>query len=314
MAFPKVLGSDSCSAGFLDGDYRLDKVRPLWEIVRHRTLTWWDMEEVFGGLLHQALEIVSHLECEISKLRPSGDALFSQEAVLTLEQRQAVANKLEFVGEDLFRFGLPVSGQTVGDTHTWVRLFQGSVSREDALSRLRELQRTIEREMHSVLFLLIRPEYKKWYMEPAKGWEDAVARWPKITINVDEMSRCFACERYAGAIFHALLIAEFGLIGVCDLFRCSGDKPGWGCLERLQRIRDKSPKDRTDLELKHFNLLEDTIPLLQAVKDSWRHKITHVDNRLVWSDTDFSDHVAEEIIFATRGLMRRLAHDLPSSP
>ncbi len=294
--------------------YELEKVRPLWELLRHRALTWWDMEEALGGLLHQALEAVSQLECEISKLRPSGDAVFSQESILTMDQRRVVANRVDFVREVLYRFGLLISAEAVSELHLWVQLNQGPVSKDAVLGRIQEVQRAIRREMNGVLLLVISPELKRLYMEPTKDWEDAVKRWPKITIDLDEMNRCFACERYAGAIFHALLVAEFGLIQVCDLLQCSGDRPGWGCLDRLQRIRDKAPKDRTDLESRHSKFLEDTIPLLQAVKDSWRHKISHVDNRLVWLDTDFSPQVAQEIILATRGLMRRLAHDLPSSP
>jgi len=181
------------------------------------------------------------------------------------------------------------------------------------LNRLREVRNTVTNEMESVVLMVIRPEHAGWYESPERNWEDAIARWPKIRIDVEEMGRCFACDRHAGAIFHALLIAEFGLIKVCDLFQCSGDKPGWSCLERLQHIRDKKPDARTETETRHFKFLEDTLPLLQTVKDSWRHKISHVDNRLVWLDTDFSAQVAEEIIFAIRGLMRRLAHDLPAS-
>jgi hypothetical protein len=48
-----------------------------------------------------------------------------------------------------------------------------------------------------------------------------------------------------------------------------------------------------------------------AIKDSWRHKISHVENKLNWMDTDFSPQVAVEIISATRGFMRRLATDMP---
>jgi hypothetical protein len=47
------------------------------------------------------------------------------------------------------------------------------------------------------------------------------------------------------------------------------------------------------------------------MKESWRHKIDHVANKLEWMDTDFSPEVANEIITATRGFMRRLAAELP---
>jgi hypothetical protein len=57
--------------------------------------------------------------------------------------------------------------------------------------------------------------------------------------------------------------------------------------------------------------LENVIPLAIVVKDSWRHKLDHVDNQIRWVDTDFSPQVTEEIISATRGFMRKLAMELP---
>ncbi|MGA2145544.1 MAG: hypothetical protein ABSH49_11350 [Bryobacteraceae bacterium] len=100
------------------------------------------------------------------------------------------------------------------------------------------------------------------------------------------------------------------MIQAGDLLEVSGDKPGWGCLERLERIRAKNYKDRSPLEQQHSKFLDDSIPLMLTVKDL-RHKIEHVNNKLVWLDPMCTPEIAEEIISATRGLMRRLASDLP---
>jgi hypothetical protein len=53
-----------------------------------------------------------------------------------------------------------------------------------------------------------------------------------------------------------MLIAEFGVIKVADLFTVAGDKPGWAALDRLQKINDKSWKDKTPLEQQHAKFLE----------------------------------------------------------
>jgi hypothetical protein len=50
-----------------------------------------------------------------------------------------------------------------------------------------------------------------------------------------------------------------------------------------------------------------------AMKDSWRHKISHVENRLEWLDTDFRPQLAKAIIKAIRGFMRRLATEFTST-
>jgi hypothetical protein len=144
-----------------------------------------------------------------------------------------------------------------------------------------------------------------------KDWETVAKRWPKMQLDIEESSRCFALERFAASVFHVLLVAEFGVIQVCDLLKVSGDKPGWGCVSRLEKVLDKDFKNRSPLEQQHSKLLEEIVPMMVAVKDSARHKISHVDNRLVWLDADFSPQIASEVIGSTRGFMRRLAKELP---
>jgi hypothetical protein len=108
-----------------------------------------------------------------------------------------------------------------------------------------------------------------------------------------------------------MLIAEFGIIEAARLFQVEGDKPGWGCLDRLQRINDKPWKDKSSLEQQHSEFLKSLLPLAITMKDSWRHKISHADNKVEWMDTDFSPEVAREIITTARGFMRRLSVGLP---
>ena len=101
------------------------------------------------------------------------------------------------------------------------------------------------------------------------------------------------------------------MIEIATLLGVAGDKPGWGSLERLERILEKPYKTRLPLEQEHSNLLEQILPLMRAIKNSWRHKIHHVENKLEWMDTEFSPQVTEEIRTATRGFMRGLATKLP---
>jgi len=108
-----------------------------------------------------------------------------------------------------------------------------------------------------------------------------------------------------------MLVAEFRAIQVGNLLKVSGDKPGWGCVERLNKILGKPFEARSPLEQEHSELLRRILPMIAAVKDSTRHKITHVDNKLEWLDKDFSPQIAAEVIAATRGFMRRLAAELP---
>jgi hypothetical protein len=176
----------------------------------------------------------------------------------------------------------------------------------------KELQGRLDDELFGILFFSMTSSEVQCYTNPTKDWEEIIKRWPKTQIDIEESSRCFACARYAGAIFHVLLVAEIGVIEVSALLGVKGDKPGWGALDRLGRILATAYKGRSPIQQANSELLEQTMPLMLAIKDSWRHKINHVDNKLEWLDTDFSPQVAEEIMKATRGFMRRLATELPT--
>jgi hypothetical protein len=93
-----------------------------------------------------------------------------------------------------------------------------------------------------------------------------------------------------------------------------GDKPGWSCLDRLQAINDKTWKEKSLLEQQHTQFLNDVLPFAFSIKDSWRHKLKHVDNQLRWMDTDFSPKIANGIITAVQNFMQTIANQLSGNP
>lgn len=227
----------------------------------------------------------------------------------------AVAGKLSALQLQCMEHGLEESGKKCA------RIIEKAHNKpglrfKDVVNDLNQLRELLESELQSRVFVCLTPAESRLYDKPETEWQSIIARFPRVRHDVDECSKCFALGRYAAALFHAMLIAEFGIIQVAKLFppdpgKKVNDKPGWADLERLRQINEKQVKDRTPLELQHKDFLKSLMPLALAMKDSWRHKISHVDNKLEWMDTDFSPEVAGEIISATRGFMRRLAQDLP---
>jgi hypothetical protein len=223
--------------------------------------------------------------------------------------RQEIQNLLNCCEEA----GLEVSAIAVRRLFAFCDVPVGSedlvvVSLEDALSRVAQ---SIADECSLRTYFSLDSREAEKYANPLRDWESVVTRFREVTNNVIESAKCMALERYGAAVFHILLVAEYGVIQISNELGVSGDKPGWASLKRLQcLIRDPYPQ-RSELVQKHSALLENVVPLAIVVKDSWRHKLTHVDNQIVWMDTDFSPQVAEEIIAATRGFMRKLALELP---
>jgi hypothetical protein len=179
-------------------------------------------------------------------------------------------------------------------------------------SLLRELRERVEDEFsHRMIFCLSLGE-SELYKEPLKEWQEVSSRFGKIRFDIEECSRCFALGRYGAAIFHALLVAEFGVIKIAELVNVQGDRPGWGSLDRIERILKKKWNERTPLEQQHSQFLEGVMPFALRMKDSWRHKLNHVDNKIVWFDTTFSPDLAKEILSAIRGFMSQLSRALPN--
>jgi len=281
-----------------------------WILAPYQLVSWWDMEKFSAQTFFSIGVLMQKLKEEMGV--PTGDPAFSfgQNVYLDPVKRNKVENVLQMIEAECLKISLRVSAGTISQFRVLLKSSdKGSLGY--FVGHISSIEDTIRAELQQTLFLYMPCDRRDFYISPLKDWDEVLQRFPKLRVDVEEASKCYACDRYAGAIFHVLLVAEFGVIEVAKLFGVEGDKPGWGALERLERIHNKAYKDRSDIEKKHATFLENVIPLLLAVKDSWRHKITHVENRLVWLDTVFSPQIAEEVLSATRGFMRRLATDLP---
>jgi hypothetical protein len=230
---------------------------------------------------------------------------------MTQSQAVEIYAYVGVLGTDLMAHGLKSAAIKSGRIHERLETGHMNINYGEMTSLLRELRERIEDDLHVTVFLALSQDESALYSSPDKDWGTVITRFHKLRHDIEEASKCFALGRYAAALFHVLLVAEFGVIKVAELFGAAGDRPGWGALDRLRKISDKDWKQKTVLEQQHSEFLKNLLPMAFAIKDSWRHKISHVDNKLEWMDTDFSPEVAGEIISATRGFMRRLAQDLP---
>ena len=246
--------------------------------------------------------------------------LAASEAKLSLEKREnslsqagaiAIHAKLSTLGQLCAAYGFKSIAHQCQRMTEHLQKRAMNISCGDMRDSLKQLRERREDELKSVLFLHLDPKQAEEFKNPSKDWDEVIGIFTKVRYNIEESAKCFALERYGASVFHVLQVAEYGVIQVAKLLQVAGDKPGWGSLKRLaDLIKEPYPK-RSALAQKHSKLLENVVPLAIVVKDSWRHKLDHVDNQIVWVDTDFSPMVAGEIISATRAFMRKLALELP---
>jgi hypothetical protein len=177
---------------------------------------------------------------------------------------------------------------------------------------LRELRRRFEDDFKGELFLKLTSQEANQYREPMKGWEEILGRFPEAIRDVEEMQRCLSLNRYPASVFHSMQVVEHGLIYLGKWLGINDHKPGWNATTReLTRICRLEAKNRDDWETRNFGFIGQMDAVSHSLMTSWRHKIDHASGRLILLPGDFAPEIAEEIISATRGFMRRLATELP---
>jgi hypothetical protein len=118
--------------------------------------------------------------------------------------------------------------------------------------------------------------------------------------------------RYAAAVFHSVQVVEVGLIDLGEFIGVNDPHSGWTAVSNaLDKVIAKKHQDRTAFELANFKFLEQVHGTVAGLKNAWRNKISHVHGKSVLMTKDFSPEVAQEILYATRSFMRRLADGLP---
>ena len=153
------------------------------------------------------------------------------------------------------------------------------------------------------------------YQRPRDGWEQVILRFPDAVGDIEECNKCFALARYAAAVFHSLQAVEVGLIELGRIIVVNDPLPGWtATTQRLKTIIKAKYADMTAFQQQHKALLEQLDATAEALKSSWRNKVSHVHGKMVLMTSDFAPEVAEEILVASRGFMRRLATEAPTCP
>src|SRR2546425_9019932 len=167
------------------------------------------MQQLFAQGLHSAICLLESIHCEWQHAVPLGDpgaaALLGQKRALSEEERIVLNQALGTVETHLRFAGLPTSGQAVTEFRSELLgpKPQGGASgilAPEVVLRIDEIQRTIRREMSSVLFLYVPSYEAMWYSAPLRDWEPIVKRWPPTEIDISESSKCWSLDRFAAAI------------------------------------------------------------------------------------------------------------------
>jgi hypothetical protein len=195
-----------------------------------------------------------------------------------------------------------------------IESMDGDVSNYGDMRRIcREMQGRLADEIEARCVLLLSSREATYYEKPRNGWEASLSRFPDISDDVEEAYKCFALSRFPASVFHSIQIIETTLIELGRFLGVSDPLSGWTAVsKKLNSIVQKSYKDRSEFERENFAFLEQLQGTVEALKNAWRNKISHSHERLALVRTDVNFEVAEEVLFASRAFVRRLAEGLPA--
>ena len=176
-----------------------------------------------------------------------------------------------------------------------------------------ELKSRLHDELFGTFFFSLTYSQSEYYSCPTKGWGEVTERFPTAITDIEEMGKCFALSRYAGAVFHSIQAIECSLIEFGKFLNVTDPLSGWTAVTKRLTLLVKGTKF-TDLDpryQKNFAFLEQMHATVGSLNNAWRNKISHAQGRLAVMTSEFSSDVAEEIMLASRSFMRRLATEMP---
>jgi hypothetical protein len=274
--------------------------QPPWRDHACRLISWWDVEKFsaaafygIGLLMESALREVANHTIDVIPEKECGEL-------------QRTLSELEVLCKLI---GLTTPAKLAANIREDLPGKKCFLVVQDVIT----LQKIVAWEMQDELFMYIPRHRSSYYTEPLKGWEEVVKTFPRTILDIEEASKCLACERYAGTVFHMMLVAEVGAIEVGKLIEINDPKVGWpSTIREMKRVVYKEQhQNLRPAEQKYRALAGQLLPIMESMEQGWRHKISHVDNKIVLLSGEFSPQIAEEILIATRSFMRRLATDLP---
>ncbi len=125
------------------------------------------------------------------------------------------------------------------------------------------------------------------------------------------MNKCVSLCRYPAAVFHSLLVVEHGLVALGRAIGATDPKQGWdaSCRRLEEVVKAGRAANQTGLS---YDFLEQLNTCVQVMKLAWRNKVNHATGKPLVLSGGFAPDVADEIMSATKGFMRRLAEGLPT--
>jgi len=140
-----------------------------------------------------------------------------------------------------------------------------------------ELERRVEDELSSVLFMYIPPHRAGYYQTRPLFNEKVAKKFPKATEDIEEAGKCFAVARYTACVFHLMRVMERGVQRLGKKLNVSipVEEKDWGAIgNRINGAIKQLPNSTTQEKRIHTRYTK-VATYLDNVRESWRNPTMH---------------------------------------
>lgn len=164
------------------------------------------------------------------------------------------------------------------------------------------LHRELTQHLREYLLLVVSRSDRAMYETPARWYGERLDReFPSIVADLSAACRCYALQEYTACVFHAMRVAEFGVVALGDLAQIEQQRENWTMGQAIAQVEGRLKElylrgeDRGSIEF-----LSEALTLLRGFKDVWRNPVSH-------GNRQYDRETAERVLDSVRHFMRTLA-------
>ena len=156
-------------------------------------------------------------------------------------------------------------------------------------------------ELEEVHLMALTAKEANYYAEWWEGWvEEVMEKFPSAITDIEEASKCLACNRGTATVFHLMRVMELGLQVTAKALGIPY-APSWeSYLGQIKTKLDANWKEKSPEWKEEEPFFREVHSFLHAVKLAWRNPTMHIVKH-------YTPEMAEDVYNAVRGFMRHLA-------
>lgn len=161
-----------------------------------------------------------------------------------------------------------------------------------------ELKHRLEDELELQVSFRLSPEYHKFLENQFSN--EAIDYFGDLGFDMDEACNCIAFERFTATAFHLMRISEGAVKALTTSLDIKCDHSSWAhIIAKLKKYVDGLPKAK----MKEANELREIILSVELVKDAWRNRIMHLEEKYNFEEV-------KKIFDSTNRLITEIANKL----